>query len=317
MEILTEKINKADSLRLEGQKSKEKVVSLKCAHDRSIASLKQHETYLVKVSSRLKELESGKGRDLCCIKDTHVYEFWIETPSYSGPIRGTSATLRQIGDIQHIPITKGKSKGGYFGATIGANVAGPTGAAVGGILGRKNEVETTIKTVDNRKFHVDIKGNGWAWSLTLGSEYAQKSEALRDLINIVGSSNDDINGLLLEQRQEHERAINTKKQLVKDVDEADSNLNNAKGEFNRIKKDYVNHRVPFWEDVKYRWSQTSSTKRFLLYVIGPVPVGVCLVSPLAVLSGHLTKSGAQYVVLFGVIYAALLGYIYLSKVRLI
>ena len=316
MEELKEKIQIADALKLDVLKAKERLDNAKSHLKGTALELKSHESSLSKVSSRLKELESGKGRDLVHLKDTHIYEFWIETPSYSGPIRGTSATVRQTGSLQHIPITTGKSKGGFAGAAFGAQVAGPTGAAVGGILGRKNEVETTIKIVDTRQFHVDIKGKSWAWSMTLGSEYSEKSIHFRDLINVVGSSNDNLNELLSDQRQLHDLSSSKRLQLFDASTKAKFDLSASEKEYRSIKTEYKSKRAPFWQDAKFRWARTGTPKRVLLSIVGPLPVGVCLLSPVAILSGHLATTSAIAAVTLGIVYTAILVYLYLSKVRL-
>jgi len=315
MESLEEKIHLADAIRLKTQKNAELLANADKKAKTAKTKLSDFDKRLAEINTRLKELESGKGRCLTNLDNIHIYEYWIETPAYSGPIRGTSATVRQTGNIQHIPITKGTSRGGFASAAIGAQMAGPTGAAVGGILGRKNEVETTIKTVDNRQFHVDIKGRDWAWSVTLHSGYADKVSPFRDLINILGSSNDDPKVLLAEHRQKHDLATTERFSLFNALESATTELKKADEEYKKIKADYVSQRASFIDDAKYRWSQISSSKRILLYLVGPVPVGICFLSPVAILSGHLTKEKAITVVVAGVLYIVALFFAYFRKYR--
>lgn len=70
---------------------------------------------LQQANARLAELQSGRGAKLAAATHATVYEFWIEVPGYSGPVRGTTARVTQHGDIQHVSNVQGQTKGGLGG----------------------------------------------------------------------------------------------------------------------------------------------------------------------------------------------------------
>jgi len=292
------------------QNAKEKLKKVKEEFDTHDANLKA-------VTARLKQLETGKGKQIIISPVATIYEFWIETPSYSGPIKGTHCTVRQTGDIKVVPITTGDRTGGIMGALIGGAVAGQKGAVAGSILQRQNKVKTETKTIDTRQFDIDIKGNGWAWSATVGANDGDNSRKLRDAINMRGSSNEDINRLIADQKQKEEQSTKKRFEAFNIVSDVESELKKVTTEYDKIWKEYSEIRLPLIDDLKHRWSKSNITNRALVCLSGFLLL-LCFLSPLAYIYGGLiSQTYAIGIVVGGVALSVLFCWLYFAKVRLL
>lgn len=149
--------------------------------------------------SRLGELESGRGAVVSTVGAATLHEFWLDLPTYSGPIRGASARLSESGSVYSVSEVSGDTKGGLGGAVAGGLIAGPVGAIVGSNISRKTTVETKTRTVDGRTYELEIIGPGFAYSVRRSTR--DELGRFRDLLNARGSSNETVDSLLDPQRQ--------------------------------------------------------------------------------------------------------------------
>lgn len=168
--------------------------------------------------SRLDELESGRGALVATVAAVQLYEFWLDLPGYSGPGNGATARLSESGNVYSVSDVTGNTKGGLGGAVVGGLVAGPVGAIVGSNVRRKTTVETKTRTVDTRKYDLEILGPGFAYSIQRSTP--EELRRFRDLINARGSSGQTAESLVVSQRE-----------LVK---QATDQVESAQGEYARI-----------------------------------------------------------------------------------
>jgi hypothetical protein len=233
------------------------------AHQKALQSLKSAQT-------RDAELRSGRGTLMFKAVGVTVYEFWLELPGFSGPVRGATAQLDQHGDVHQVSDVSSKTKSGLGGAVVGGLLLGPIGAVAGLAATRKNNVKTTVKTVDTRQFELQVRGPGFAWSTVTGPGAAADLRKLRDLINARGSSTAEIGDALAAhahtvaqhsvQAVELEAVANSKLQSVTSQQQA---LALAIDQYAAI-------RLPFVSYVKARWARSTPLNRVLLLVLSPV-----------------------------------------------
>jgi hypothetical protein len=267
--------------------------------------------------SRLNELASGRGSILAKEGPATLYEFWIDVPGYSGPVKGAIARLTQHGDIHQVSDVKGSTKGGLGGAAVGALAFGPVGAIVGAVVRRKTSVKTEIREVDSRQFELEITGPGFAWSTVQDPDKAATLQRFRNLVNARGS-HDDVEAVRDVQRSivEHKLAE------VKDAKiECQYSIDVAEGEqaaYDRVWNEYLAIRLPLLLDIRTRWMRSGMLRRFFIVLIGPVTLVAWLTYFfIATLFTNPTPR-MEPIKVGGMHIAALIGIVayYLSRVRL-
>jgi hypothetical protein len=254
--------------RLESSRLSLKESTVQC--EKNLSSLEALRKKLEGALVRSKELESGRGLLLAGEGSIRVYEFWLEFPGYSGPIRGASAQLVQHGNLNHVSDVTSKQKSGLGGAVVGGLLLGPLGAAAGALATRKNEVKTDVRTVDTRQIEFQIVGPGYAWSTVVQFGLADKLRKLRDMIVSRGSVTETVQSLL----QSEQAAIAELRIQAANSSHALQLTEQAKGQHKNACeeawKGYQAARLPLWADLKFRWQCTSLVNQVIAILLGPV-----------------------------------------------
>jgi hypothetical protein len=267
--------------------------------------------------SRLRELECGRGALLASVSAATVYEFWIQLPGYSGPVRGAAARLTQHGNIEHVSNVHGTTKGGLGGAAVGAVVAGPAGAVVGAVARRKTTVKTEIQVVDNRRFELEVSGPGFAWSTIGGPESEVAYRNFRDVVNARSSNQDDVHQMTAAQRR-----------IVADAAAASGSAeaaNQAASQsyaaehlaYEQLWKDYAAIRLPILLDLSSRWRQISLVQRLVYSALAIPPLLVLLYLAATSQRGDATRGAVALVALGYLVAVTVLVGRYFVSVRLV
>lgn len=269
-------------------------------------------------TSRLKELENGRGALLCSKGKIRIYEFWIEIPGYSGSITGSKAKLTQHGSLQQVSEVSSKQKSGLGGGIVGGVLLGPIGAAAGVLATRKNEISTRVREVDTRKIELEIKGTGYAWSYVGELQDEEALRNIRDTINARGSIGESVIEL---QKQQEDIVRKLRVQLSNTesaVREKENIVNENVLEYEKAWLRYSAVRLPLLSELKFKWQCTSRPLQVLLLTLGPILLavwaGVAIYSKL--LPAPVIMS---YALVFGVLHSAFIAALfvaYLYKNRL-
>lgn len=230
-----------------------------------------HSTALQNLDSavlRLQELKSGRGRLLAETSDARIYEFWLEFPGYSGISKGATARLTQHGAIRHFRDVESQTKGGLGGAVVGGLLFGPVGAVVGVVARRKTTVKTNERTVDNRKFELELSASGFCWSTITGPEEENDFQDFCDIVNARGINSDDIKILIVEQ----ESLLRHQQEIVGPAEDALKSANKIvqqeKGTYDAAWA-YAAIRLPLLLDLQARWTRNMLPILLVAIVIGP------------------------------------------------
>lgn len=266
--------------------------------------------------SRLNELVSGRGSILAKVGPAALYEFWIDLPGYSGPVKGAVASLTQHGDIHQVSDVKGSTKGGLGGAAVGAIAFGPVGAIVGAVVRRKTSVKTEIRQVDSRQFELEITGPGFAWSTVQNPDKAAALQKFRNLVNARGSYDVEV------VTEAQHCIVERKLAEVKDAEiECHYNIDVAEREqaaYDRVWNEYIAIRLPLLLDIRTRWTRSSMLRRIFFVLLGPVTL-VAWFTCFLIASLYYNPTLRMEAIKIGAIHiAALIGLVayYLSRVRL-
>lgn len=220
-------------------------------------------------TSRLAELQSGRGKTLASEPDIKIFEFWLSIPGYSGNIRNAKAEMIMHGSLQHVSNVSSTSKSGLGGGIVGGLIFGPLGAAAGVLATRKSKVSTQVQQVDTRQVELQITGPGYAWSVLAHSGYADKFRALRDLINAYGSSPKGIQDSLRAQTTTvnllQEKLATQKAYLQLAAKEAEE----RSVVYEITKKEFKTTRLSLIADLKFRWACLSNFWQWLAILGGP------------------------------------------------
>ena len=265
-----ERLKASDDLKQNLLISKANISEVKKLARDTVARTQIAQSYFKAAEKLLADLSAGKGGVLAEVGTARVYGFWLDVPGYSGPIRGATARLTQHGDVHQVSDVKGTTKGGLGGAAVGAVLLGPAGAIVGAVASRKTTVNTEIRTVDTRKFELEVIGPGFAWSTNAGpkSEYTLKK--FRDAVNGRSTSNDDIQDAIAKQNDVVESARLALVHSTEVEQAAAASLADALSLHDKIMAEYLELRLPLWQDLKARVSKSTLLFRILVVVIGPV-----------------------------------------------
>lgn len=266
--------------------------------------------------ARLNELESG-GAILAEFGPATLYEFWIDIPGYSGPVKGAIARLSQHGDIHQASDVKGATKGGLGGAVVGGVLFGPVGAIVGAVVRRKTTVNTEFHVVDSRTIELEIMGPGFAWSTVQPPDKAHALQRFRNLINARGSCG-DIHTVVDEQHDTIEYNLNTLKNTKTEYQFSVDVAEREQASYDRIWNEYLALRLPLFLDIRTRWNHGSTLRRFFTVLIGPVTL-VAWLTYFLIATLYANPSMKMAAIKFGGVHiAAILGIIayYFSQVRL-
>ena len=166
---LVTSLDAAESLRLSVWNGRQRLRLANAAKRKAKKNLDLVRTSLKPAVARLNDLESGRGSILAELGPATLYEFWIEVPGYSGPVKGAIARLSQHGDIHQVSDVKGVTKGGLGGAVVGGVLFGPAGAIVGAVVRRKTTVNTEFHVVDGQ---LQLNWKLWV-PVSLGPQFAQ------------------------------------------------------------------------------------------------------------------------------------------------
>lgn len=218
----------------------------------------------------LQQLEGGWGAPIAHVGPATLYEFWLEVPGFSGPVRGFSASTSQTGQIQHISHVKSTTTSGAGCATLGCLAGGPLGAILGATMGKKNDVRTDVQTVDNRRFEIQVIGPGVAWSHVGNHSIEDSVRRFRDGLLARSTNTDDPKVLAVGQREEvavKDRSTDLEYMKLKDADDF---LKNATTSLESAWSDYEHVRLPVRADLIARWKRCSTSAKTLAIVLGPV-----------------------------------------------
>ncbi|MBW6509514.1 MAG: hypothetical protein K0A94_08205 [Desulfuromonadales bacterium] len=232
---------------------------------------------LQQAMERLSELQSGRGEKLVSVGPATVFEFWIDVPGYSGPVRGTKSRVTQYGDFEYISNTKGTSKGGLGGALVGGALLGPTGAVVGALASRRTTVETDVEEVDNRQFELEVTGPGFAWSTVQNPDTESTLKKFRDVTNARGSNNDDVRTLASAQSSLVESLRESSSRAAAACESAAAILNERTDAYIQAWDVYTSARLPLLEDLRARWANIGIAARVGFVVCGPVVLASLIV----------------------------------------
>lgn len=219
---------------------------------------------------RLRDLESGRGSLLVKVAEVTLFEFWVELPSYCGPVRGVRAGLTQHGDVHQVSDVTGTTKSGVGGAVLGGLLLGPVGAVAGLAATRKNNVKTAVRTVDTRQFELEIQGPGFAWSTIKGPKDEDDLRKLRDILNARGSATDDIHALTVGQSDVVGRFTEAARVAESTNRSTSAVVEQEKGRYERAWASYSAKRPPILSDIRARWSRSGWLSRAVAIVGGPV-----------------------------------------------
>jgi len=196
-----ERVHRKTSLRHQVAEAQELLFASRQSEEQTTGRVQTASRALEEASGRLRSLESGRGTQLASLGQASLYEFWIELPGYSGPVRGATARITRAGDIQHVSKVTSSTKSGLGGAVAGGLLLGPVGAIVGNNMARKTTVQTNVTQVDTRQSELEVIGPGFAWSTRqMGSESSGFTR-FRDLANARGASADDPAALVKPQSE--------------------------------------------------------------------------------------------------------------------
>lgn len=194
--------------------------------------------YLDEGSERLESLVSGRGDQLATLfGDATLYEYWIELPGYSGPVRGATARITRDGSIQQVSDVTGTTKGGLGGAVAGGLLLGPVGAIVGSNVTRKTTVETKVRQVDTRHSELEVIGPGFAWSTRTAGE-SDAMTRFRDLVNSRSIAADDVRLLVKQQADTVERLRQDMQALSAQQTDATSSTSRACDVYRRAQAEF-------------------------------------------------------------------------------
>lgn len=219
---------------------------------------------------RLAQLESGRGAPIAHAGAATLYEFWLDLPGYSGPVRGMSASLTQHGHIQQVSDVRGTSSNGCGCATLGGCLGGPLGAILGALLGRKQEVHTDLRTVDHRQFELQVTGPGVAWSLVSAPSAEAAVRKFRDRLYARSTNTDDPQALAVAQRGilvAKEAAAYAEYRKVPSVEKC---LHDAVAALESAWNAYEAVRPPLREDLVARWLRSSIPWKLAIISSGPI-----------------------------------------------
>jgi hypothetical protein len=224
-------------------------------------------------NSRLRELKSGRGSMLLGASGVTVYEFWLDLPGYSGPVRRATADVTQHGDVHQVSDVTGTTKSGLGGAVVGGLLLGPLGAIAGLAATRKNNIKTTIRTVDTRQFELRISGPGFAWSKIEGPECGYALRELRDVISARGSSTEDLSFVTSAQIRVVDRKVSAAKNAEAAYRSAADVAAQEERAHNIAWEQYVGARLPLLLDGRARWARASWVGRSVAILLGPLILG--------------------------------------------
>lgn len=223
------------------------------------------------------ELQSGRGALLCKAVGVVVYEFWLELPGFAGPIQGAAARLEQTGDIHQVSDVNNKQKSGLGGAVVGGLLLGPVGAVAGLAATRKNTIKTTVRAVDTRKFELEVRGPGYAWSTVQGPGHEDNLRKLRDTINARGSSGADIRDVLAA----HGRVLSEQVERATHLESVSLSTSATtalqKQTLALAVGQYTSARLPFTRYVSARWARSGALQRVMLIAFAPILLTAWLV----------------------------------------
>lgn len=218
----------------------------------------------------LQQLEGGWGAPIASLGPATLYEFWLELPGYSGPVRGFSATLSQTGQVQHVSRVSSKTNSGAGCATVGCFLGGCPGAILGAILGKKNNVRTDVDVIDTRRFEILVTGPGVAWSYVGKGSIEDSIRNFRDLLIARSSNLDDPKVLAISQRKVVEVKNRTLDSEQMKLQDAANLLANARSQYESFWSDYETVRLPVHSDLVERWKRSPRLLRTLILLFGPV-----------------------------------------------
>jgi hypothetical protein len=314
---LLAQLARADALRPEVGAARQALRDAAKSSQSAGSDEKGRQRLLQDAATRLAALESGRGSRLTSFGEATVYEFWIEVPGYSGPVRGASARLTQHGDIQHVSEVKGKTKGGLGGAVVGGALLGPVGAVVGAVATRKTKVTTEVKQVDTRQFELELSGPGFAWATTQGPGSAPAMQKIRDTVNARGSSSEDVKALASAQAERVEAYRTDVETAAATSASAVGLAGDAGAAYDRAWNEYAEARLPFADEMRGRWSQSKALHRAGVILVFPV----LLLALLGVLGVAISNGGAASVsqaIAMIALYAVVLvvaALVYINRVR--
>jgi hypothetical protein len=241
------------------------------AHEAALRTLDE-------ANARLRELQSGRGAEVAAAVGVTVYEFWIDTPRYSGSVRGATAEVTQTGDVHHVSDVTGTTKSGLGGAVVGGLLFGPVGAAAGLVATRKNNVKTQVRTVDTRQFEFRIVGPGFAWSTVQGPESGSNLRDLRDAINARGSSLDDLQTVASQHVGIVRRETLAATQAGAAAQSANATLSQEQHAYEMAWAHYSKVRLPILLDLRARWARAGVFKRGAAVAFGPVVLAAWIIA---------------------------------------
>lgn len=218
----------------------------------------------------LEQLRSGWGAPIAWVGPATLYEFGLTIPTYSGPLKGFSASSSQTGQIQHVSHVTSKTTSGAGCATLGCLAAGPIGAVAGATMGKKNDVRTNVQVIDNRRFEIQIIGPSVAWSHVGNYTIEESVRSFRDLLLPRSSNMDDPKVLALSQEQ-----VVTVKNRSTDIEytklqEADERLRGAQYAYETAWSEFEAARLPVVTDLLARWKKSNVGMKIASVVFGPV-----------------------------------------------
>ena len=218
----------------------------------------------------LQQLEGGWGAPIAWVGPATLYEFWLQVPGYDGPVRGFSASTSQTGQIQHISRVSSQTTSGAGCATLGCCAAGPPGAILGAILGKKNDVRTDVDVVDNRRFEIQVIGPSVAWSYVGNYSIEESVRSFRDLLIARSTNTDDPKVLALSQRDVvavKNRSTDLEYMKLQDADDL---RNQAQVSYESAWNDYESIRLPVRDDLLARWKRCTALVKIAIVLFGPV-----------------------------------------------
>ncbi len=218
---------------------------------------------------RLAQLESGRGGPIAHAGTATLYEFWLDLPGYSGPVRGMSASLTQHGHIQQVSVVQGTSSSGCGCASLGCLTLGPLGGILGAMLGRKNEVHTNLRTVDHRQFELQVTGPGVAWSLVAAPSAEHAVRHFRNKLYERSTNTDDPQALAIMQRDilaSKQGAANAEYHRCQTAEEG---FRRAESELESAWDAYEAVRLPLRDDLAARWERSTVPVKLATLFLGP------------------------------------------------
>ncbi|RJG10253.1 hypothetical protein D3879_19705 [Pseudomonas cavernicola] len=261
--------------------------------------------------ARLKDLESGRGALLGSEGAIKIYEFWIDLPGYSGPIKDAKAKLTQHGSLQQVSDVSSKQKSGLGGGIVGGVLLGPVGAAAGVLATRKNEVKTQIREIDTRQLEFEVAGPGYAWSFVAEIKLEENLRKLRDAINARGSRNESVTEFLRQQGEIVKKIRNQAANVNSALKEKESMVSQKTLAYEEVWLEYSSARLPLLAELKFKWQCTSTPLRVFAILLGPILLAIW--AGLAIYSSTLTDPALlTYSLLFGAVHSVALagGFIY-------